>query len=261
MASNNDSIKKTLFVVIALSLVCSIIVSTAAVGLRSKQQLNAALDKQSKILEVSGVDLSQGQITELYNQFIVPKLVDFKTGELVDETANGVTASQYDQRAAAKDPKQSLKLNDDIDKGKIFNRANYGLIYLVKSGDNVERMILPIHGNGLWSMMYAFVAVETDGNTVDGIIYYEQGETPGLGGEVENPNWRAQFVGKKLFDENFKPAIKIVKGGAPAGSVHGVDALSGATLTSVGVQNQFNFWLGDYGYGPFLAKVREGGLN
>jgi len=261
MASNNDSIKKTLFVVIALSLVCSIIVSTAAVGLRAKQQANAALDRQSKIMEVSGIDLSQGTIPELYKQYIEPKLVDFATGKLVDKTANGVPASQYDQRVAAKDPKQSTKLPTEVDYGKIIRRANYGVIYLVKSGDQVKRMILPIHGNGLWSMMFAFVAVEPDANTVDGIIYYEQGETPGLGGEVENPGWRAKFVGKKLFDENFKPALKIVKGGAPEGSVHGVDALSGATLTSRGVQNQFNFWLGDYGYGPFLAKVREGGLN
>ncbi len=261
MASNNDSIKKTLFVVIALSLVCSIIVSTAAVGLRSKQQANAALDKQSKIMEVSGIDLSQGSIPQLYKQHIEPKLVDFTTGKLVDNTAGGLSASQYDQRSAAKNPKQSVKLPSEADYGKIIHRANYGMIYLVKSGDQVKRMILPIHGNGLWSMMYAFVAVETDGNTVDGIIYYEQGETPGLGGEVENPGWRKQFVGKKLFDVNGKPALKIVKGGAPAGSQHGVDALSGATLTSRGVQNQFDFWLGDYGYGPFLAKVREGGLN
>jgi Na+-transporting NADH:ubiquinone oxidoreductase subunit C len=261
MANNNDSIKKTLFVVIALSLVCSIIVSVAAVGLRPQQQINAALDKQSKILEVSGIDMSQATIPQLYKQFIEPKLVDFSTGELVEQTADGLSAQEYDQRAAAKNAETSIKLPTDVDYGKIFNRANYGLIYMVKSGEQFDRMILPIHGNGLWSMMYAFVADKPDGNTVDGIVYYEQGETPGLGGEVENPNWRAQFVGKKLFDDNFKPAIKIVKGGAPAGSAHGVDGLSGATLTSVGVQNQFNFWLGDYGYGPFLAKVRDGGLN
>ncbi|WPC74718.1 Na(+)-translocating NADH-quinone reductase subunit C [Vibrio porteresiae] len=261
MASNNDSIKKTLFVVIVLSLVCSIIVSVAAVALRDKQQLNAALDKQSKILEVSGVDMSKGKVQDLYAQYIEPKLVDFNTGELVDKTADGVSAAKYDQRAAAANPKTSIKLPADKDPGKIINRANYGLVYLVKQDDKVSRLILPIHGNGLWSMMYAFVAVETDANTVDGIIYYEQGETPGLGGEVENPQWRAQFVGKKLFDENFKPAIRIVKGGAPQGSEHGVDALSGATLTSNGVQRQFDFWLGDMGYGPFLAKVRDGGLN
>jgi Na+-transporting NADH:ubiquinone oxidoreductase subunit C len=261
MASNNDSIKKTLFVVIALSLVCSIIVSAAAVGLRPQQQRNAALDKQSKILEVSGIDLSKGTVPVLFSKYIEPKLVDFSTGDLVDKTANGTPASEYDQRAAAKNSKLSIKLPPDVDYSKIFTRAKYGLVYLVKSGDKIGRIILPIRGNGLWSMMYAFVAVETDGNTVDGIIYYEQGETPGLGGEVENPNWRAQFVGKKLYDDNFKPAIKIIKGGAPAGSTHGVDALSGATLTSRGVQNQFNFWLGDYGFGPFLAKVRDGGLN
>ncbi|SDH68803.1 Na+-transporting NADH:ubiquinone oxidoreductase subunit C [Vibrio xiamenensis] len=261
MASNNDSIKKTLFVVIALSLVCSIIVSTAAVGLRSKQVTNAALDKQSKILEVSGVDMAQGSVPELYKQFIEPKLVDFSTGKLVDATAEGVSAADYDQRAASKTPSESTKLNAEQDPAKIINRANYGLVYLVKQGDDVSRLILPIHGNGLWSMMYAFVAVETDGNTVDGIIYYEQGETPGLGGEVENPKWRSQFVGKKLYDDNHKPAIKVVKGGAPEGSEHGVDALSGATLTSNGVQHQFDFWLGDLGYGPFLAHVSDGGLN
>ncbi len=255
MASNNDSIKKTLFVVIALSLVCSIIVSTAAVVLKPKQQANAVLDQQTKILEVAGIELA-GNIPELYAENIEPRLVDFATGDFVDGDA-----AAYDQRKAAKDPAQSIKLSAEDDIAKILRRANTGTVYLVKDGAETSKVIIPVHGNGLWSMMYAFVAVETDGNTVSGITYYEQGETPGLGGEVENPTWRAQFVGKKLFDENHKPAIKVVKGGAPAGSEHGVDGLSGATLTSVGVQHTFDFWLGDMGFGPFLAKVRDGGLN
>ena len=255
MASNNDSIKKTLFVVIALSLVCSIIVSTAAVVLKPKQQANAVLDQQTKILEVAGVDL-EGDIPALYAENIEPRLVDFATGDFVDGDA-----AAYDQRKAAKDPAQSIKLSAEDDIAKIIRRANTGTVYLVKDGAETSKVIIPVHGNGLWSMMYAFVAVETDGNTVSGITYYEQGETPGLGGEVENPTWRAQFVGKKLFDENHKPAIQVVKGGAPQGSEHGVDGLSGATLTSVGVQHTFDFWLGDMGFGPFLAKVRDGGLN
>lgn len=255
MASNNDSIKKTLFVVIALSLVCSIIVSTAAVVLKPKQQANAVLDQQTKILEVAGIDLA-GDIPALYAENIEPRLVDFATGDFVDGDA-----AAYDQRKAAKDPAQSIKLSAEDDVAKILRRANTGTVYLVKSGEETTKVIIPVHGNGLWSMMYAFVAVETDGNTVSGITYYEQGETPGLGGEVENPTWRAQFVGKKLFDENHKPAIQVVKGGAPEGSEHGVDGLSGATLTSVGVQHTFDFWLGEMGFGPFLAKVRDGGLN
>ncbi|MFA0629072.1 Na(+)-translocating NADH-quinone reductase subunit C [Vibrio sp. 10N.222.49.A3] len=255
MASNNDSIKKTLFVVIALSLVCSIIVSTAAVVLKPKQQANAVLDQQTKILEVAGIELA-GDIPALYAENIEPRLVDFATGDFVDGDA-----AAYDQRKAAKDPAQSIKLSAEDDIAKIIRRANTGTVYLVKDGAETSKVIIPVHGNGLWSMMYAFVAVETDGNTVSGITYYEQGETPGLGGEVENPIWRAQFVGKKLFDENHKPAIQVVKGGAPQGSEHGVDGLSGATLTSVGVQHTFDFWLGDMGFGPFLAKVRDGGLN
>ncbi|MDN3698880.1 MULTISPECIES: Na(+)-translocating NADH-quinone reductase subunit C [Vibrio] len=256
MASNNDSIKKTLFVVIALSLVCSIIVSTAAVSLRDKQKANAVLDKQSKIVEVAGLDTEGKKIPDLFAQYIEPRLVDFSTGEFVDGDA-----ATYDQRKAAKDKNLSIKLTAEQDKAKIIRRANEGLVYLVKDGSAVSKVIIPVHGSGLWSMMYAFVAVETDGNTVAGITYYEQGETPGLGGEVENPRWRAQFVGKKLFDENHKPAIKVVKGGAPQGSEHGVDGLSGATLTGNGVQGTFDFWLGDEGFGPFLAKVRDGGLN
>ncbi|AVW95945.1 Na+-translocating NADH-quinone reductase subunit C [Vibrio parahaemolyticus] len=261
MASNNDSIKKTLGVVIGLSLVCSIIVSTAAVGLRDKQKANAVLDKQSKIVEVAGIEANGKKVPELYAEYIEPRLVDFATGEFVEEAADGSKAANYDQRKAAKDNATSIKLTAEQDKAKIIRRANTGIVYLVKNGDDVSKVIIPVHGNGLWSMMYAFVAVETDGNTVSGITYYEQGETPGLGGEVENPSWRAQWVGKKLFDENHKPAIKVVKGGARAGSEHGVDGLSGATLTGNGVQGTFDFWLGDMGFGPFLAKVRDGGLN
>ena len=255
MASNNDSISKTLFVVIALSLVCSIVVSTAAIGLRDKQIENAKLDKQTKILEVSGVE-AEGDVKTLFAQYIEPRLVDFTTGTFIEGDA-----AEYDQRKAAKDPGQSVKLTAEQDVAKIIRRANQGVVYLVKEGNKVNKVILPIHGNGLWSMMYAFIAVETDGNTVSGITYYEQGETPGLGGEVENPRWRAQFVGKQLFDKDHKPALRIVKGGAPQGSKHGVDGLSGATLTANGVQRTFDFWLGDNGFGPFLTKVRDGGLN
>lgn len=152
-------------------------------------------------------------------------------------------------------------MTPEEDVADIRRRANTAVVYLVKDQDEVQKVILPMHGKGLWSMMYAFVAVETDGNTVSAITYYEQGETPGLGGEVENPSWRDQFIGKKLYNEDHQPAIKVVKGGAPQGSEHGVDGLSGATLTSNGVQHTFDFWLGDMGFGPFLAKVRDGELN
>lgn len=255
--ANKDSIKGTLITVIGLSIVCSVVVSTAAVLLKPKQVANAKLDVQSNIVAVAGFETSNPQeIKSAYNESIEPRLIDFDSGDFVEGDA-----TKYDIRAAAKDPAQSTKLSPEEDIASIIRRPNKGIVYLVKDGDAVKEVILPVNGTGLWSMMYAFVAVQTDGNTVSAITFYEQGETPGLGGEVENPKWRAQFEGKKLFDENNKPAIKIVKGGAPQGSEHGIDGLSGATLTGNGVQNIFDFWLGDKGYGPFLAKVRAGELN
>ncbi|WP_087024304.1 Na(+)-translocating NADH-quinone reductase subunit C [Thaumasiovibrio subtropicus] len=256
MASNNDSMKKTLTVVIALSLVCSIVVSGAAVALRPMQQKNAVEDVQRNILSVAGLYEAGIDIAETFDANIEPVLINLETGE-VDTS---IDAATFDQRASAKDPATSIALGAD-DIAKIGRRSNLAKIYLVKDGDKTDKIILPVHGNGLWSMMYAFVAIETDGNTIAGITYYEQGETPGLGGEVENPRWRGQFVGKELFDAKGQPAIRVVKGGAPEGDRHAVDGLSGATLTANGVQNTFDFWLGENGFGPFLAKVREGGLN
>ena len=261
MASNKDSFSRTLIFVVVLSLVCSIIVSTAAVVLRPKQQENAVLDVQRNILAVAGLLNKDTNIPQTYKQFIEPKLVNIDTGNYVAEVA-GEDAAKYNQRDAAKNDKESIKLPANEDFAKIIRRANVATVYLVKdAAGTLTKVILPIHGNGLWSMMYAFVAVATDGNTIDGITYYDQAETPGLGGEVENPTWREQFVGKKLYDMNFKPAIKILKGGAPVGTDHQVDGLSGATLTSNGVQHTFDFWFGAQGFGPYLAKLRAGDLN
>lgn len=255
MSNNNDSIKKTLGVVLGLSLACSVVVSVAAVALRPKQAENAVLDIQRNILTVAGID-AKGNVTETFKQRIEPRLVDLKTGLFVEGDANG-----YDQRAAAADPSLSTALTAEQDVAKIGRRANLAKVYLVKAGDSsIQEVIIPVHGNGLWSMMYAFVAIKPDGNTIGGISYYQQGETPGLGGEVENPRWKDQFKGKQLFDAMGNPAIKIVKGGAQAGDIHGIDGLSGATLTSVGVQNTFSFWLGDNGFGPFLKNIRQGDL-
>jgi Na+-transporting NADH:ubiquinone oxidoreductase subunit C len=253
--AKKETIGRTFAIVGGLCLVCSIVVSGAAVLLKPTQQRNQALDVQTNIVEVAG--LGRANVAENYERFIDARLLDLATGELTDQAAAG-----YNQRNAAKDPSTSIALSPDEDPAGIRRRANLVPVYLAKDENGeLESIILPMHGQGLWSTMYAFVAVEPDGNTIKGITYYEQGETPGLGGEVENPAWRAQFVGKKLFDDNGQPALRVVKGGAPQGAPSSVDGLSGATLTSNGVQYTFEFWLGEKGFGPFLAKVREGELN
>lgn len=252
---NKDSFGRTLIFVLATCLVCSVIVAGSAVGLKPLQTKNKLLYKQTKILEASGLLESAGSdIPGTYGKFVEAKLLDLATGEFVEGNAE-----TYDQRLAALDSSKSIKPNNDV--AKINRRANKTVVYLVK-GDSgkTETVVLEMRGSGLWSMMYAFVGMSTDLNTVKSVIYYDQGETPGLGGEIENPVWKAKWVGKKLFNDNGEIAIKVVKGGAKAGDIHGVDGLSGATLTANGVENTFTFWLGEEGFGPFINKYRNGGL-
>nr|WP_191092178.1 Na(+)-translocating NADH-quinone reductase subunit C [Kluyvera sp. EC_51] len=257
---SNDSIGKTLLVVLVLCLVCSIVVAGSAVGLKPLQQEQRALDKQRNILAVAGLmhdKMSADEVAEIYAARVVPRLVDLKSGEILDKDP-----AKFNQSQALKDPAQSVALASGEDPAGIRRRSNVVEIYLIKDEQQkLQEIVLPVYGNGLWSMMYAFVALDTDGRTIRGITYYDQGETPGLGGEIENPNWRAQFVGKRVVDDSGKPALRVVKGAAPQGDLYAVDGLSGATLTANGVQHSFDFWMGEMGFGPFLKQVREGGLN
>ncbi|HIP76443.1 MAG TPA: Na(+)-translocating NADH-quinone reductase subunit C [Psychromonas hadalis] len=262
MSNKKDTFSSTLLVVFAVCLVCSVIVAGAAVGLRPMQIANKALDKQKNILAVAGVE-SDKSATEIFESNIQTKVIDLKTGLFVD-SINGkeIDAAKYDQRAAAKDPATSIKLSAGDNIAKIGRRANFATVYLVYSDENkLQRVILPVHGSGLWAQMYSFIALEADGNTVASLTYYEHGETPGLGGEITNPRWRALWVGKQMLDGQGNPALKVIKGQAPKGDLHKVDGLSGATLTSNAVQHAYTFWLGKKGFGPFLKRVREGELN
>nr|WP_282556196.1 Na(+)-translocating NADH-quinone reductase subunit C [Providencia rettgeri] len=255
---NNDSVGRTFLVVFILCLVCSIVVAGAAVGLKPQQQEQIQLDTQRNILSVAGLlqpKMTAEEVQNVYKDRIEPKLLNFKTNELSDST------SRYDLNNELRSEETSIALSPAEDIAKIRRRANSAEIYLVKDeAGKVSQIILPVYGSGLWSVMYAFIAVDVDGVTSRGITYYAHGETPGLGGEVDNPQWKAQWPGKKLFNEQGVPAIKIVRGGA-TDNPYGIDGLSGATLTSNGIQHMFDFWLGDNGFGPFLKKVREGALN
>ncbi|MGB0764601.1 MAG: NADH:ubiquinone reductase (Na(+)-transporting) subunit C, partial [Luminiphilus sp.] len=113
---------------------------------------------------------------------------------------------------------------------------------------------------GLWSTLYGFVALESDGNTIAGLGFYEHKETPGLGGEVDNPRWKNLWKGKQVYRDG-AVAISVVKGSVDQGSDAAnwqVDGLSGATLTSRGVSNLVQYWLGEDGFEPYLRNLREG---
>ena len=256
---SKDSTASTLIVAFVLCLVCSVVVSGAAVYLRPLQEINKTLDQKKNILQVAGLwpkgNEREGVDINAVFSSVEAKLVDLKTGEYVDD----VDLDAYDQRIAAKDPKQSRKLSSEEDVASIKRQANYAKVYLLRDGQALDRVILPIHGYGLWSTLYGYVALDSDANTVSAIKFYEHLETPGLGGEIDNPRWQSIWKGKQIYDQDGNPVIRVVKGQGDAASAHQIDGLSGATLTSDGVTNMFQFWLGENGFKPFLDRLRKEG--
>jgi len=256
MSSNKETFGKTIGFVFIICLVCAALVSISAVGLKPLQTANKLLDKQTKILETAGLlELAGNDIVATYNQRVDAKMIDLATGKVVEGDVN-----TFEERADARDKAKSSKPENDI--AGLNRRADKAVVYFVKDEQGkIATIVLPIVGSGLWDLMYGFVGLESDMNTVKSLVYSDLKETPGLGAEVLNPKWKALWPGKKMFNEQNDIAIKLVKGGAKAGDIHGVDALSGATLTSNGVERTLHFWLGKEGYGPFITNYRAGGLN
>lgn len=201
--------------------------------------------------------MSGAEVKALYKERIVAKLVNLETGKFSDE----FDPNTFDPLVAAKDPQLSDALPPEQDIASIKRRERYSVVYIVETEGELDTLVLPVRGYGLWSTLYGFLAVQEDLNTVAGLGFYQHGETPGLGGEVDNPKWRSLWEGKELYTEDGKLAIQVVKGGVDPQSPkadHQVDALAGATLTSNGVNNLLHFWLGENGFGPFIANLRAG---
>ncbi len=238
--------------------VCSVFVATSAVSLKERQERNKLLDVQKKVLALAGLmgdgeRLPDAEISGRFERNIEQHIVDLATGNY-DET---VDKTKFDQRAAAADPDQSREAPENL--AKVRRVPNKASVYHVKGSDGeVEALILPIHGKGLWSTLYGFISLGADVQTIQGITFYEHGETPGLGGEVDNPRWKALWKGRKAFDQNGDVAIRVKKGraGPPDADPFYVDGLSGATITSRGVSHTLAFWLGDNGFGAYLDQFR-----
>ncbi|MEM8593702.1 MAG: Na(+)-translocating NADH-quinone reductase subunit C [Pseudomonadota bacterium] len=264
--SANNSTRQTLFIAAILCLVCSIVVSSAAVILKPQQVANKLLDRNKNILSAAGLfdedKHSDADVASLFAQF-EPVFLDLREGKLLSiDEAKGLNldANTFDQKAASKVPELSRKLSSEEDTALIGRQAKYALIYLLKEEGELKRMVLPVHGYGLWGTLYGFMAVENDANTIAGLAFYSHKETPGLGAKVDLPKWKALWPGKKIYeikDDQLNVRIKLTKGQANPDNSYEVDGLSGATLTSVGVSNLVQFWMGDLGYKPFMASFTK----
>ncbi|WP_151704509.1 Na(+)-translocating NADH-quinone reductase subunit C [Nitrincola alkalilacustris] len=257
MSSNKDSIGKTVTVALVLCVVCSVVVSTAAVMLKPMQQYNMDQDRKSNILRAAGIIDPAKSVDELFEQ-ITTRIVDMESGQFAEE----FSPEAENFRRAANDPSQSRSLSRQEDVASIKRQPLQMPVYIVEAEDgSIDTLILPVHAYGLWSTMYGFLALEGDLNTVAGLGFYEHAETPGLGGEIDNPSWRASWIGKKVYADSAttEPSLRVIKGSvdpSQQGAQHRIDGLAGATLTANGVSNMISFWMGDSGFGPFIANLR-----
>lgn len=260
---DKEGIGNVLTVAVVVCLVCSIVVASAAVNLRPLQELNRANDQKQNILRAAGllpegelVDAEGRDVEELFSRFTV-RAVDLQTGRFVDD----FDTEDYDAARAARAPDSSRNLTSAEDIATLGRVEDVALVYLVEEQGEISSVVLPVRGYGLWGTLFGYLALQGDLETVSGLTFYEHKETPGLGGEVDNPNWKAQWAGVRLFDADGEVDVRLVKTRSPADSpaaAHEVDALSGATLTARGVEYLVRFWAGDLGFGPFIENLKSG---
>ncbi len=251
-----ESVSKTLVVAGLLSVVCSAVVSSTAVLLRPAYGINKDLDRKKNILQAAGLFEEGRSVEELFGQFEI-KVVDLATGEFRDD----IDAATFDQRKAARSAAQGVEipLSDDI--AGIKRRSLLAPVYIaMDEGGALQQVVLPVHGRGLWSTLYGYLALGADLTTINGFAFYEHGETPGLGGEVDNPRWKAKWIGKLAFDAGGEVKIDVLKGNVDPRDPdlqHKVDGLSGATITTRGVSGLLRYWLGPAGFKPLLDRLRN----
>lgn len=262
-----DSTLYTFKVAILLCLVCSVVVSSLAVGLRDIQKEQKEAFRQQNILTAAGVwnksDNSKQEAESFYKRYITPVFIDLETNRVATDVEAG--SKKLDPKAAARDSNMHdlVVLLDEggRDIAGLRKREKYSTIYEVREGDELQTLVIPVRGYGLWSTLWGFIALDVgqmaqgpEAISVKGLSFYQHGETPGLGGEVDNPLWTGKWPGKLVYDADWNVQVEVSK--SPT-SDYQVDALSGATITSNGVTNMLQFWLGDNGFGPYLKSVSD----
>lgn len=263
---SKDSIFKTFLVAFLTCAVCGTFVACTAVLLKPYQEENQELFKNKNILMAAGLmergeKVSKTEVAQRFSELRVVKF-NFSTGEIV---AEGKAALDYDERLAAKAGPESVKIGATPYKVGISTRGRYGTAYIStetdENGKKKQTVVIPIVGKGLWSLMSGMISLTGDDlNEVHSLLFYEHGETAGLGGEIENPLWAGKWHGKTAFDASGKPAVRVVKGPArdPKDKFE-VDGISGSTLTCNGVNGTVWFWLSEYR--PLLEKLLAEGGN
>ena len=252
---------KAFSVVLGVSLVCSFLVTSTIVLLEQRRAHNKLAHKIESLLALAEIPVgAEADPVQIYRSHIRPMLVDLESGRVAKPGAFRMDdLIVYDIERMARHPEHAVIIPRDLDLADIKRRPRYLPVYLRMADPGFTHLILPIYGRGLWSTLYGYLALKSDLVTIAGIGFYEHKETPGLGGEVDSPRWKASWPGKQAFDEQGRLAIRVMQGSVDPRqpeAIHHVDGISGATFTTRGVDHLVRYWLGPHGYGPFLHWLR-----
>ncbi len=253
----NDSALKALAVTLVVALIGSVLVAGSAVLLRPWQIANKEAERQEHFAELvrqlPGIAENMAAPEEIE---VVARVVDLETGDYVPS----VEPHLYDQRRAARDPELRVEVPPELDVAGLKARTRYAVVYLVRQAEETRLVILPVRGRGYGSMLYGYLALAGDTNTVVGLTFYEHAETPGLGALVDSPSWKAQWRGKTVRDQGGVLRLGVGTGRISTDSPEApyqVDGLTGATWTANGVTHLLHYWLGDHGFGRYLRKIER----
>lgn len=222
---------------VVLVLVVGVVLSLVYQALRPTQEENIANDTKKQILAAARIVPTNGEsVSELYDKYISDSYIIDSDGQKIE---NSTPAFSVDVAAQVKLPDDERRLP----------------VFVCKTDDGVK-YILPVYGAGLWGPIWGYVAFNANGRTIYGAYFAHQGETPGLGAEIEKPAFSNQFENKTVFDAagDFSPILIVKAGQAPAGAEY-VNAVSGGTITSQGVQKMLANSLASYS--TFLKNLNK----
>lgn len=257
---SKDSPQRAILVVLLTAVICSSLVSAAVVVLRPIQLENQMLERSLNIMKLTDLlppdrEVGEDEMLELYKRLDL-RIINIDTAGYDSEIDPGT----FNQSRARNDPELSVAIPASLDQARLGRRSRYAPIYLVWNEDRLNRVILPLSGSGMWSMLNGYIALEQDLNTIAGMTFYEQNETPGLGDQITHDHWLEKWTGRKVYDYQGNPRFRISEGTVEPGSASAefeVDALTGATVTANAVTALVHYWFGPHGYQPFLLALRE----
>lgn len=263
MAVDVNSNKYTFIFATVMVIVVATLLALASESLKPMQKKNVANEKRQNILSSIGLEVSAADAETAYDENLVEALVIDANGEVVAEPKVGAFDIDVlkDYKAGLSNIYKANAADMDAMKAALLafgdGGVNYPMFVLKKDGENVY--VVPVVGTGLWGPIWGYLTIASDGMTVVGAVFDHKSETPGLGAEINQASFQKPFEGKKIFDENGEyTGIKVMKGGAQ-GSQHGVDAISGGTITSNGVTEMIVRTLKIYE--PYFLQLQGGGVE